>query len=184
MYEDIKQATGPNVKKIAPLKSKTGEIITDRKKQMERWVEHYLELYSTENTVSEEALNSIQLMPIMVELDSEPTASLIEKAINGLANDKAPGNGAIPLEVIKQGIPVLLQHLHELLSLCWREAEVPQDMRDAKIVTLFKNKGDLSDCNNYRGVSLLSVVGSVCTSCFCQTTDTGRLYIPRISLWL
>ena len=108
MYEGIKQATGPNVKKIAPLKSKTGEIITDGRKQMERWVEHYLELYSTENTVSEEALNSIQLMPIMVELDSEPTASEIEKAINGLANGKAPGNDAIHSEVIKHGIPILL----------------------------------------------------------------------------
>ena len=79
MYEGIKQATDPLVKKIAPIKSKPGD--TDSKKQMERWMEHYLELYSTENTVSEEALNSIQLMPIMVELDSEPTASEIEKAI-------------------------------------------------------------------------------------------------------
>ena len=74
----------------------------------------------------------------MVKLDSEPTASEIEKAIHGLANGKAPGNDAIPLEVIKQGIPVLLLQLHELLSICWREGDVPQDMRDAKIVTLFK----------------------------------------------
>ena len=66
-------------------------------------MEHYLELYSTENTVSEEAPKSIQLMSIMVELDSEPTASEIEKAINGLANGQAPGNDAIPSEVIKQG---------------------------------------------------------------------------------
>ena len=44
-------------------------LITDERKQMERWVEHYLELYSTENTVSEEALDSIKLIPIMVELD-------------------------------------------------------------------------------------------------------------------
>ena len=51
MYEGIKPATGPSVEKIAPLKSKTGEIITDGRKQMERWVEHYLELYSTENSV-------------------------------------------------------------------------------------------------------------------------------------
>ena len=71
-------------------------------------MEHYLELYSTENTVSEEALSSIQLMPIMVELDSEPTASEIEKAINGLANGKAPVNDANPAEGIKQGIPALL----------------------------------------------------------------------------
>ena len=80
MPEGCMRATGPNVKKIAPLMSKTGEIITDWKKQMERWVEHYLELYSTENTVSEEVLSSIQVMSIMVELDSEPTASEIEKA--------------------------------------------------------------------------------------------------------
>ena len=34
-------------------------------------------------------------------------------------------------------------------------------MRDAKIVTLFKNKGDRSDCNNYCGISPLGVVGKV-----------------------
>ena len=66
---------------------------------MERWVANYLELYSTENTVSDVALNSIQLMHIIVELDSEPTASEIQKAINGLANGKAPGNHATPPEV-------------------------------------------------------------------------------------
>ena len=34
-------------------------------------------------------------------------------------------------------------------------------MRDASIVTLYKNKGDHSDCNNYHGISLLSIIGKV-----------------------
>ena len=34
-------------------------------------------------------------------------------------------------------------------------------MRDAKIVTLYKNKGERSGCNNYRGISLLSIEGKV-----------------------
>jgi len=46
---------------------------------MERWVEHYLELYSTENTVSEEALSSIPFLPVLEELDTEPTVEELEK---------------------------------------------------------------------------------------------------------
>lgn len=38
---------------------------------------------------------------------------------------------------------------------------MPKDMRDAKIVTLYKNMGDRSDCNSYMGISLLSIVGKV-----------------------
>ena len=34
-------------------------------------------------------------------------------------------------------------------------------MRDANIVTLYKNKGERSNWNNYRGISLLSVVGKL-----------------------
>ena len=80
-------------------------------------------------------------------------------AINALANRKAPGADGIPPEILKTGKPALMQHLYELLCLCWEKGYVPQDMPDAITVTLYKNKGDCSDCNNYRGISLVSIVG-------------------------
>ena len=38
---------------------------------------------------------------------------------------------------------------------------VSEDWRFAVIVLLCKGKGERSECKNYRGISLLSVVGSV-----------------------
>ena len=61
--------------------------------------------------------------------------------------------------MIKCAKPALLQHLHQLLCLCWNEGAVSQEMWDATIVTLYKNIGDRSDYDNYRGISLLSIVG-------------------------
>ena len=64
------------------MKIKSGEIITDSNKQMERWVENYVELSSTENTITNEALYTIESLPVMTELDTEPTEDDFNKAID------------------------------------------------------------------------------------------------------
>eukprot|EP00745_Piridium_sociabile_P043277 TRINITY_DN8831_c0_g1_i1.p1 TRINITY_DN8831_c0_g1~~TRINITY_DN8831_c0_g1_i1.p1 ORF type:complete len:1016 (+),score=240.62 TRINITY_DN8831_c0_g1_i1:1061-4108(+) len=161
MYDGIKQALGPTQKKTAPLKSTTGELIQDRAQQMERWVEHYSELYARENMVTEDALDAIECLPVLEELDGEPSLEEISEALDSLASGRAPGKDGIPAEVLKCCKATIITELHEILCLCWRKGEVPQDMRDANIVTLYKNKGDRSDCNNYRGISLLSIVGKL-----------------------
>ncbi|XP_063585836.1 uncharacterized protein LOC134763209 [Penaeus indicus] len=160
MYEGMKKAFGPSPVKTAPLKTAEGELIKDRCKQMKRWAEHYQELYSRETTITSTALENTQSLSPMVELDTPPTIEELSKAVDNLANGKAPGSDNIPPEVIKAAKgSSLLQHLHELLMQCWEEGAVPKDMRDTMIVTLYKNKGERSDCNNYRGISLLSIVG-------------------------
>ncbi|KAJ8369418.1 hypothetical protein SKAU_G00094460 [Synaphobranchus kaupii] len=67
----------------------------------------------------------------MVELDSEPTTEELDKAIGGIA-----------AELIKCSKNTMLKNLHNLLCQCWREGAVPQNMRDANIVTSYKTKGD------------------------------------------
>jgi len=42
----------------------------------------------------------------------------------------------------------------------WEEKHLPGDWRDANNVTIFK-KGDKQQCENYRGISLLSIAGKV-----------------------
>ncbi|XP_068714290.1 uncharacterized protein [Montipora foliosa] len=86
MYDGITKALGPTQSKTAPLKSISGEVITDKGKQMERWVEHYSELYSRENSVVDSALDAIEPLPIMEDLDAEPTLAFDLVSRDGLFN--------------------------------------------------------------------------------------------------
>ena len=96
MYDGIKKALGPTLNKTAPLRSSTGEVITDRGHQLERWVEQYSDIYSRENNVSPTALDAVECLPTMEELDTEPTLEKLSKAIDSLASGKTPGSDGIP----------------------------------------------------------------------------------------
>ena len=160
MYDCMKKAFGPSATKITPLKSTTSDIITDQSKQMERWAENYQELYSRENNVTDSAVRSTHALPILGELDIPSSVEELSYAINSPACSKDPGKDGIPPEVIKADKQTsLLHHLHELLLQCRKEGTVPQDMCNANIITLYKNKGDCNNYNNYCGFSLLSIVG-------------------------
>ena len=53
-----------------------------------------------------------------------------------------------------------IKRLLELVSNVWRECKVPADWCDAVLVSIPK-KGDLSSCDNWKGIALLDVVGKV-----------------------
>ena len=98
-------------------------------------------------------------MPIMEDPEIPATEEELSTATDSLTHSKAPGRDGIPAELLQCAKSTLLHHLDELLCQSWEEGSVLHDMRDANIVTLYKNKGDRNDCNSYRGISLLSIVG-------------------------
>ncbi|XP_076068334.1 uncharacterized protein LOC143040786 [Oratosquilla oratoria] len=122
MYDGMKKAFGPSITKIAPLKTASGDTITDRGEQMERWAKHYQELYSRENV----AVENSKALAMMEKLDVLTSIDELRKDINSLASGKAPGNDGIPPEVVKAGkCTTLHHHLHEFLLQCWEEGTVP-----------------------------------------------------------
>ena len=55
----------------------------------------------------------------------------------------------------------MLHYVHDLINDVWAKGAVPKDWVDADIVPIPK-KGDLTSCDNWRGVALLDVVGKLC----------------------
>ena len=99
--------------------------------------------------------------PLASGLDEVLTTAEIQKAINQMSNEKAPGTDGIPAEVFKKCSSCFLPHLVDLFEAIWNEAAVPQDFKDATIVHIYKREGDRSCCDNYRDISLLSTAGKI-----------------------
>ena len=72
----------------------------------------------------------------------------------------AAGEDRIVAELLKSGEETVIKWLTKLMQEVWQTKKVPQYWRNVTLIPLFK-KNDRTQCNNYRGVSLLSVPGKV-----------------------
>ena len=77
-----------------------------------------------------------------------------------LKNRKAAGPDKIQDEALKADVETATNILHCLFSKIWEGEEVPAEWKEGNVIKLGK-MGDLSNCNNYRGIMLLSVPGKV-----------------------
>ncbi len=87
--------------------------------------------------------------------------SEIMEAIRKLKLGKAPGSDGITAEMLKYGGEIVVDWMVWICNLAWEHSEVPEDWRKAIIVPLYKGTGKREECNNYRGISLLSVPGKI-----------------------
>jgi hypothetical protein len=83
-----------------------------------------------------------------------PSHLEVEIAIAKLKKYKSPGSYQIPIELIKAGGEILLSAIHKLITSVWNKEELPHQWKESIIVPIHK-KGDKTDYNNYRGISLL-----------------------------
>ena len=74
---------------------------------------------------------------MMDNLDYKPTTKELSKDIGMMAPWKPPGSDGIPVDLLCNFKSFLLLDLHDILVTFWKEGMVPQDMRDAKIITLY-----------------------------------------------
>jgi hypothetical protein len=84
----------------------------------------------------------------------EPSALEVELAIEKLKSHKSPGIDQIPAELITAGGRTIRCAIHKLIIAIWNKEELPAEWKESVIVPIHK-KGDKTDCNNYRGISLL-----------------------------
>ena len=101
-----------------------------------------------------------------------PSRIEISRAIKSLKTGKAAGPDGIPPEALKADTQTSTEMLYPLLNKVWEQEQVPEDWKKGHMVKLPK-RGDMSSCNNWRGIMLLSIPGKVLTRIILERRKTA-----------
>ena len=126
-------------------------VLVEDLKILERRREYYQKLMNEHN--SREGRNEQQ-----AEVEggiTEITSADIEMALRNMKNGKATGSDNLPIEVWNSLGRTGVNFLKEVLNLIIDEEKIPDIWRKSILIPIFKNKGDIMNCGNYRGIKLM-----------------------------
>jgi hypothetical protein len=140
-----------------------GSISKTKTEIQARWNEHFLNLLNQSGSAIFDKV--VELLPLQLEVDdglaNDFTIVEVCLAIDQMKHDKAVGKDKIPIEFFKYVESIkLVKVLVLLFNKSLRSGVVENIIKDVIIAVLFK-KGSALDCNNYRGLSLISHLGKV-----------------------
>ena len=124
---------------------------------MNRWREHFDNLLTGDAGSGEEVTadsNEVQDEERGIEVEEG------ERAVRKLKSGKAGGLCGIHVEMVNVGGYTVVQWLKDVFDIAWKCGKTPHEWREAIIVPIYK-KGSRDECGNYRGITILSVVGKI-----------------------
>ena len=132
------------------VKGEKDDLVADSHSIVARWRNYFSQLFNVHGVkdIGQAEIHTAEpLVP-------EPSAYEFELAMNNLKSHKSPSIDRIPAELIKAGGRTICLEIHKLITSIWKKEELPEEWKESIIVPIHK-KGHKTDCNNYRGISLL-----------------------------
>jgi hypothetical protein len=137
------------------IKDKTERLLTKDEDIKNRWWEYFDKLFNEDSgsLFIELDISSDDLNRHLVRRIQE---SEVKDALKRMKGGKAMGPDGIPIEVWRSFRDIAIVWLTNLFNLIFRSNKMPDEWRRSILVSIFKNKGDVQNCTNYRGIELMS----------------------------
>lgn len=136
---------------IRQMKDSEGVVLRSEKNIKKRWSDYFSKLLNEERPRVDRG-KGIANENVTIGIERGE----VSEALKRMKNGKAVGPDGIPVEVWKalgaEGVDLLL----DLFRKIYKEEKMPDVWRDSVLVPLYKEKGDIQDCKNYRGIKLVS----------------------------
>ncbi|KAK3522566.1 hypothetical protein QTP86_024988, partial [Hemibagrus guttatus] len=143
---------GKDVQQVRVIKDRDGTVLTSEESVQRRWKEYFEELMNEENEREKrvEGVNSVEQKVDKIRKDE------VWKALKRMKSGKAVGPDDIPVEVWKCLGEAAVEFLANLFNRVLESERMPEEWRRSVLVPIFKNKGDVQSCSNYKGIKLMS----------------------------
>ena len=143
-----------------PIRDKHGRTLIAKEEQNARWLEHFKETLNQPNPSLLYDFTTEHIPEELPVTTEAIEAREVQLAVKAFKNHKTAGLDQITGELLKHGGGKMIQDLTRLLNNCWLKESVPEDWQKGIIIKIPK-KGNLNDCNNWRGITLLSAPGKI-----------------------
>ena len=137
-----------------------GVLTQGEKEVAARWYQHFMKVRNIQSEYRDGTIRDMPQLSSLLELDLLPTEEELSEALSKLKVRRAGGKSDILPELILYGGPYLWDRVLKIMEQMWEDGKVVKDWQDALVVPIPK-KGDLRKCDNWRGISLLDVVGKI-----------------------
>ena len=144
------------------IKDLDGNLCAGHDSTLQRWHQHFTSVLNVHSSYDVQVVDAVEEYPVRSELANRPTAEEVVEAMGKLKEGKAGGKNGILPEMVRGCGEAMMDYTLDMFRTVWMEQRVPQEWRDALLVPIPK-KGDLTQCDNWRGISLLDVMGKVFT---------------------
>jgi hypothetical protein len=159
-YSLIKALKNNFTPRLGVIRNAEDKVLQSKDEIKQRWTQYCSSLYK-DHGGGDEVVNELdKITPPDNEDAHDILYAEVEKAIGALRNNKSPGSDGITGELLKAGGEPLARQIHALCNKAWHEGTIPEDWCKSTLVPIPK-KGDLSQCCNYRTISLINHTGKV-----------------------
>ena len=143
---------GKDVQHVRVIKDKNGNVMVNSEAVLKRWKEYFEKLMNEENN-RDPRTEETEVVNEEVNCISREE---VKNALRRMKKDKAIGPVELPVEVWKGMGEMGIKFLTRLFNRLLMGERMPEEWRRSVLIPIYKNKGDIQCCGNYRGIKLMS----------------------------
>ena len=137
-----------------PVKDTDDNVLSKEAEKLARWKGHFESILNRP-----EPEQVVEIPPVAEDLNiciDPPTMEEVKGAIKAMKSGKACGADGVTAEMLKAEETETPRLLTSIFREIWERETIPEAWKTGLIVQ-FPKKGDLGNCDNWRGVTLLPI---------------------------